>query len=401
MPYHLRLGLERCLEQPPALLRKRRLGLLMNQASVDRQFRFAHHLIADRFPGQLKALYAPQHGFWSERQDNMVESPHEVDEDSGIPVYSLYSDTRRPGNNMLADIDMLLVDLQDVGTRVYTFIWTLAYCLQDCAQAGIPVVVLDRPNPIGAQRVEGPQLDPACASFVGLAPIPMRHGLTIGELACVVNRMLGYGADLHVIPLDGYRRTTTWRELPLSWTAPSPNLPRLEGVFVYPGQVLLEGTTLSEGRGTTLPFELCGSPQLDTRAILAELRPRELHGITFRRVRFEPTFQKHVGQRCHGIQLHVTDESSFRPYRTTVCLLDAITRVHSDQTLWRDPPYEYETQRMPIDILSGHAVLRTRLDQRHALSDTELRSLTQADLESWRQRVAPHMIYEGVESLRA
>ncbi|MBN1444023.1 MAG: DUF1343 domain-containing protein, partial [Planctomycetes bacterium] len=254
------LGLERCLADPPRILRSARLGLLMNQASVDARFRWSHDLLADALPGRLAALFSPQHGLWSTEQDNMIETPHGVEPRRGLPIHSLYGETREPTAEMLDGVDCLVVDLQDVGTRVYTFIWTLSHCLEACGRRSIPVVVLDRPNPLGGRRVEGRRLDMAFASFVGRAPIPMAHGLTVGEMALYLNRRLGCGADVSVVAMEGWRREMTFAETGRAWVPPSPNLPRLEGVLLYPGMVLAEGTELSEGRGTTTPFEVIGAP---------------------------------------------------------------------------------------------------------------------------------------------
>lgn len=244
----MQLGLERCLQEPHPILQGKRFGLLVNQASVDKDFRYAHELLNERFPGQIAALFGPQHGLWSEQQDNMIETGHGKDPRLGIPVYSLYAESRRPSPEMLEGLDILVVDLQDVGTRVYTYIWTLSYCLAACAQQGIPVLVLDRPNPLGGIVVEGSRLDPEYRSFVGRASIPMRHALTMGEMAVFLNNHMGLGAEVHVQEMQGWRRSMLWPETGRSWIPTSPNLPRIEGVLLYPGMVLLEGTNLSEGR---------------------------------------------------------------------------------------------------------------------------------------------------------
>ncbi|MBI3463032.1 MAG: DUF1343 domain-containing protein, partial [Planctomycetes bacterium] len=334
----VQIGLETCLDAPPEILRGQRFGLLMNQASIDHRFRYAHHLLAERFPGQLKALFSPQHGLWGEQQDNMIESAHRTDQRLGVPVYSLYSKTRRPTPEMLDGLDCLVVDLQDVGTRVYTFIWTVSYCLEACAATGIPVVVLDRPNPIGGELVEGPCLDPAFASFVGRAPIPMRHALTMGEMAAYLNDHFKLGAELYVVRMNGWRRAMTFSETGLPWVLPSPNLPRIEGVDVYPGQVLLEGTNLSEGRGTTVPFEVCGAPYIDPEQLIEALGAFDLPGLSLRPIRFEPTFQKWKGQSCGGLYLHVTDRQTFRPYRATLAMLACVRRLWPNDFAWRSPP---------------------------------------------------------------
>lgn len=384
-------GLEVCLAEPPSILKGTRFGLLLNQASVDRHFHYAHDLLHHRFPGQLAALFTPQHGLWCAEQDNMIETGHSVEPRLGIPIHSLYSETRVPRAEMLSDLELLVVDLQDVGTRVYTYVWTLTHCLQACATAGIPVLVLDRPNPLGGETAEGPLLDPAFASFVGRAPIPMRHGLTIAELALYLNELMEIGADVHTVPMTGWQRSMVWPDSGRAWVPPSPNLPRCEGAQVYPGQVLLEGTELSEGRGTTTPFEMFGAPWLDPNTLLNALDTAHLPGLALRPVRFRPTFQKHAGQSCGGLHLHVTDPEAYRPYATTVTLLSVIHRLWPEQTLWRPPPYEYEVEKMPIDILSGSSVLREAID---AGNDGEnLATSTHLEPTAWWQDVAPHLLY--------
>jgi uncharacterized protein YbbC (DUF1343 family) len=389
----VQIGLEACLAAPPEILRGKRLGLLMNQASIDCCFRYAHHLFAECFPGRLKAIFSPQHGLWGEQQDNMIESAHRTERRLGVPIYSLYSETRRPTPEMLEGLDCLVVDLQDVGTRVYTFIWTVSYCLESCAAAGVPVVVLDRPNPLGGELVEGPRLDPAFASFVGRAAIPMRHALTMAEMAAYLNEYFKLGAELHVVPLRGWRRAMTFSETARPWVLPSPNLPRIEGVDVYPGQVLLEGTNLSEGRGTTVPFEVCGAPYVDPERLIDALNSFDLPGLSLRPIRFEPTFQKWKGQSCGGIWLHVTDRRAFRPYRTTVAILGSVRRLWPDEFAWRSPPYEYETEKPPIDILAGGVALREAVDAALIKTNADLPELTEADQDAWWAEVAPYLLY--------
>ncbi len=357
------LGLEALLEDPPAIVRESRaFGLLCNQASVDWQFKHAADLIHARVPGKLRTLFSPQHGLWSAQQDNMIETGHTTHPRLGIRVESLYSETRRPTQQMLEGLDLLLIDLQDVGTRVYTWIWTVVHCLEACAQKGIPVLVLDRPNPIGGTVAEGPLLDRAFSSFVGMAPIPMRHGLTLGELARCCNDLLGIGCDVRIHSMRGWTRTMLWPDTGRAWLPPSPNLPRFEGVLVYPGQVLLEGTNLSEGRGTTTPFEQFGAPWLDPWQLLPLVWPRSLAGVTVRPVEFEPTFHKFHAQACRGLWLHPTDAATFRPLRTTLALLRGVKELWPSESQWRKPPYEYENDLMPIDILCGNSATREWID---------------------------------------
>jgi uncharacterized protein YbbC (DUF1343 family) len=375
-----------------ATLRGRRFGLLMNQASVDHDFRYACDLLAERFPGQLAALFTPQHGLWCEQQANMIESPHGRYEPLGIPVYSLYSETRRPTPEMLKAIECFVIDLQDVGTRVYTFAWTIQQCLHACADARIPVLILDRPNPLG-RIVEGPLLESGYESFVGGATIPMRHGLTLGELALLVNAEQRIGAELEVVSsrntpcaavADG-----TWSVPATFWTPPSPNMPRLETALVYPGQVLLEGTNLSEGRGTTTPFEVCGAPFIDPHELVRELEEYPHPGLILRPIRFVPTFDKWQGQSCGGMYLHVVDPAAVRSVAFTVSLLAVVKQLYPRDFVWLPPPYEYERERMPIDILFGSAKLRERLASDDPLTPDEVSQLVTLDEAAWQRRTAP------------
>jgi len=354
-------GLERLIADPPAALKGRRLGLLCNQSSTDRRFRHARDLIMAALPGQLSCLFSPQHGFFSDKQDNMIESGHGRDPVSGLPVFSLYAESRRPTPAMFELFDVLLVDLVDVGTRVYTFLSTLAYCLEAAAAAGTQVLVLDRPNPVGGEIVEGNLLNPAWASFVGLYPIPMRHGLSFGELALLLTRHFGLAAEVTVLPIQGWQRRMFFRDTGLPWVFPSPNMPTPETALVYPGQVLWEGTNVSEGRGTTMPFEIFGAPWIEPAAVLAELTDAELAGCHLRPLGFEPTFHKWAGQACRGFQLHVNDPAAFRPLRTSLALLRALLHLYPSDFACKQPPYEYEYQRLPLDLILGDATVRESL----------------------------------------
>ncbi len=360
-------GLETFIESAPKWVASARLGLLCNPASVDRKFNHARMLIEQHFPNKLKALYSPQHGFYAEKQDNMIESADGVDPILNLPVYSLYGKTRIPTKEMLQPIDVLLVDLQDVGTRVYTFIYTLSYCLETAKAQQLKVVVLDRPNPINGQTVEGNCLDPAVRSFVGRYALPMRHALTIGELAKLFNGHFGIGCDLEIIPMKGWRRSMYFDQTGLPWVAPSPNLPSPVSAMVYPGQVLWEGTNVSEGRGTTQPFELFGAPYLDAVKVVAAIGGDSMPGIALRPVVFEPTANKWQSQPCQGFQIHVTRPDRYQPYVTSLRLLQAIICHHKNAFEWKQPPYEYETRQLPIDLIIGDRQIRQRLENMESI----------------------------------
>ena len=358
----VRLGLERLLDGPDrALIAGRRIGLVCNPASIDSRIVHASDRLADG-DWTLTALLGPQHGFRSDLQENMIESPHAQDARRRVPVYSLYSETREPTAEMLADVDVLVVDLQDVGTRIYTYIYTMANCLRAARKHGVRVVVCDRPNPINGEDIEGAMLDPAYASFVGQFAIPMRHGLTIGEAARLFNDHFGVNAAVDVVPMDGWTRSMYFDETGLPWVLPSPNIPTLESAIVYPGGVLFEGTPLSEGRGTTRPFEIIGAPWIDGERFADAMNRRGLPGVYFRPMFFEPTFHKHAQQPCGGCQVHVTDRSAYRSLRVAVEMLEEFRKQAPGQPLWRDPPYEYETVKPPIDILYGTDRLRRGID---------------------------------------
>jgi uncharacterized protein YbbC (DUF1343 family) len=344
------------------MLGGRRIGVVANPASVDGSFRHVVDRAASEPGATLAAVFGPQHGFRADLQDNMIESPHARDARRRVPVYSLYSETREPTAEMLAGLDALVIDLQDVGARIYTFVYTMANCLRAAARHGVPVIVCDRPNPIGGVAVEGPTLVKGYESFVGLFPIPMRHGMTIGELARLFNERFGIGADLEVVPLEGWRREMYWDQTGLAWVMPSPNMPTLDTAVIYPGGVLFEGTQLSEGRGTTRPFELLGAPGIDAEPFAARLNALGIEGAHFRPVVFEPTFHKHAGLECGGCQIHVTDRRSFRPVLAGVAAMGEFHRAAPDRFAWRQPPYEYVHDRMPIDILSGSDRLRQAIE---------------------------------------
>ena len=372
-PGMVTIGLENLLAVSSEELKLdgQRLGLLSNQASTDRNLVHTRELLQQRFGSSLTCLFSPQHGFFCEKQDNMIESGHETDRLTGLPLFSLYGESRRPSRAMLDHLDVLLIDLVDVGTRVYTFLYTMAYCLEAAAEYGKRVVVLDRPNPVGGIAVEGNILEPEWASFVGLYPLPMRHGLTFGELALLLNQEYNIGADLQVVPMQGWKRSMLFRETGFPWVFPSPNMPTPETALVYPGQVIWEGTNISEGRGTTLPFELVGAPFWEQEPIIRALEQTELPGCLLRPLLFEPTSGKWAGKGCVGFQLHVTDGAVFLPYRTSLALLQVVMKLYPEGFSYKEPPYEYEYERLPMDLILGDKEVRQALEDGLPIKEIE------------------------------
>jgi len=343
-------------------LKGRRVGIVSNPASVDAGFTHVVDALLAAPGVTVGAIFGPQHGFRSDVQDNMIETPHTSDSARRVPVFSLYSETRTPTAEMLRHIDVLVIDLQDIGARIYTYIYTMANCLRACAAHGIDVIVCDRPNPIGGRDVEGPMLVEGYDSFVGQFPIPMRHGMTIGELARLFNQHFAINARLEVIDMEGWSRPMYGDATGLPFVMPSPNIPTVDSCIVYPGTVLLEGTLASEGRGTTRPFELVGAPWVEAEKFAAAMHARQLPGVHFRAAVFEPTFQKHAKTSCGGCQIHVLDRASFKPVLTGVALIDEMRAANPAAFSWRPAPYEYEHDKEPIDILSGSPALRTAID---------------------------------------
>lgn len=375
----MRLGIDRLLDDAESLrapLAGRRVALLGHPASVTSTLMHSLDALAACSDLRLTAAFGPQHGMKGDKQDNMIETADEGDPAHHIPVFSLYGQVRRPTAEMIDAFDVILVDLQDVGTRVYTFITTLLYMMEACAKAKKSLWVLDRPNPAG-RPIEGTLLQPGTESFVGAGPLPMRHGLTMGELARWFQRRFKLDLDLHIIEMQGYEIDAApghgWPLGELSWVNPSPNASNLSMARCYAGTVMLEGTTLSEGRGTTRPLEGAGAPDLDPARLLAEmsrLAPQWLAGCRLRPWAFEPTFHKHAGKLCRGIQIHVDatgyDHARFRPYRLMALFFKAVRRLAPDYPLWRDFPYEYVLDRLAIDVITGGSYLRDWVDDREA-----------------------------------
>jgi uncharacterized protein YbbC (DUF1343 family) len=355
------------------VMRGARVGLICNQSSVNQAFQHAADLLHGHSGFKLTALFGPQHGIRGDVQDNMIETDHGVDRKTRLPVHSLYSETREPTPKMLEDVDVLVFDMQDVGCRIYTFVYTLANCMRIAGQLGKPVVVCDRPNPINGVDISGNILEAEYASFVGLFPLPTRHGLTVGELAQMFRAKFNVECDLHIVPMVGWQRKFWFDETDAPWVMPSPNMPTCDTALVYPGMCLVEGTELSEGRGTTRPFELAGAPWIDGHRLAADLAAMELPGAQFRPVVFTPMFQKHAGKACGGVQIHVTHPDTFRPYRTGVAFLKACHDQAPDQFRWRERAYEFVDKIPAIDLLAGSAAVREGIAAGASLDDLAAR----------------------------
>jgi uncharacterized protein YbbC (DUF1343 family) len=400
----MKFGIDRLLRDVTLQreLQGKRVALLAHPASVTDDLIHSLDALAALGTLNLTAAFGPQHGLRGDKQDNMVESPTFNDPLHGIPVFSLYGEVRRPTPAMMDTFDVLLFDLQDLGCRIYTFITTLLYVLETGAQHGKAVWILDRPNPAG-RPIEGLRLQTGWESFVGAGPLPMRHGLTLGELAHWFVRTFKLDVDYKVIEMEGWRATQGpgfgWPLGERTWINPSPNAPNLGMARAYAGTVMLEGTTLSEGRGTTRPLELFGAPDIDARAVLAEMQslaPQWLRGCRLRPCWFEPTFHKHVGKLCAGLQIHTEDASydheAFRPWRLQALAFKAIRRLYRDYLLWRDFPYEYVLDRLAIDVINGSELLRQWVDDANA-TPGDLDAITQPDEQSWAHERAAVLLY--------
>ncbi len=371
MSERVRTGLDTAEKDWPRDLRGARAGLLAHPASVSRSLEHASDVFMRSKQFELKAFFGPQHGIRGETQDNMIEWEGFTDRKTGLPVYSLYGRTRQPEPAMLRDIDLVVIDMQDIGARYYTFIWTMALVMKACEAEGKKVVILDRPNPIGGRLIEGPLLRPEFRSFVGLHPLPARHGMTIGEISLYLGETFYPALDLRVIPMKGWHRTMWFEDTGLPWVLPSPNKPTVDTAVVYPGMCLFEATNLSEGRGTTRPFEIFGAPFIDPEVFINRIRELKLRGAVFRPLFFLPTFQKYAGNLCGGAQIHVHNRETFRPFRTAVAIMKVLFELHPHHFSWKKPPYEYEEVLPPIDILAGTDGLRRDIEGGAALETVE------------------------------
>lgn len=385
------LGIEVLLEDRARLLGGARVGLICNPATVDHRFRHAADLFRAHSDINLTALYGPQHGVRGETQDNMIEWEGFRDPRTGVMAYSLYGEVRKPIAEMLEDVDVLVFDLQDVGTRVYTFIYTMALAMEAARELGKRFIVLDRPNPVGGLAVEGNILESGHASFVGMYPILMRHGMTAAELARMFNKEFKIGCDLEVVPMQGYRRDFWFDDTDAPWVIPSPNMPTVETATVYPGAVFVEGTRISEGRGTTRPFEINGAPYADGYELAGHLIRLQLPGVHFRPHSFIPTFQKHAGELCHGVQIHVLDRAAFNPVITGIALIKAFHDLYPDDFEWQSPPYEYVYDRLPFDVIAGTTKLREQIEG--GVSIEEIAASWAAGEKDFAERRKPYLLY--------
>jgi uncharacterized protein YbbC (DUF1343 family) len=385
------LGLEKLLGERQGLLRGARVGLVCNQSSVDHGLRHAADLLHEQSGIKLTALFGPQHGIRGDVQDNMVESKHAVDRQTGLPIYSLYSETREPTEEMLEDLDVLVFDMQDVGCRIYTFVYTLANCMRAARRFGKRVVVCDRPNPINGEALAGTVLEPLFASFVGQFPLATRHGMTVCELARMFNEYYGIGCELELVPMEGWSRELWLDETDAPWVIPSPNMPTLDSATVFPGAVHVEGTQLSEGRGTTKPFELIGAPYIEAEEYAKALSKLGFAGVYFRSCGFQPTFQKHAGQTCGGVQIHVTNRNAFEPVIVGVAAVKVAYDLYTEHFRWKEPPYEYVYDQNPFDVIAGTNKLREAIERGDSIESIEA-SWT-SDLEKFKTEREQFLLY--------
>jgi uncharacterized protein YbbC (DUF1343 family) len=384
-------GLESILNRFPSSLKGKRIGVLCHAPSITKDFRHITETLAEHKDCRLSAIFGPQHGLHGQTQDNMIEWQSIMHPVFRVPLFSLYGEHRKPTPEMLNEIDVLLIDLQDVGARLYTYIWTVKLCMEACSEKGIPVILLDRPNPVGKVHCDGPVLKEEYFTFVGGACIPLCHRMTIGEMAVWLKEKYYPSCDLEIIWMKNWKRASMYSETGLPWVLPSPNMPTEESAIVYPGTVLIEALNISEGRGTTIPFELFGSPSIDAVKLRKNLINRKIPGCAFREHGFIPSFHKFAGEYCNGLQIHVTDISRYMPVATALEIFDAIIEISPSAMEFKDPPYEYEYNLMPFDILSGDPGMREVLIQRKSLKDEKLR--WQSEIEKFKKEFATLSAY--------
>jgi len=387
----IKLGLEKILDGQIQFAESARFGLICNQASVNHSFQHSADLFYQHSGIKLVALFGPQHGIRGDVQDNMIETPHTFDKLTGLPIYSLYSETRQPTEEMLSGLDVLMFDLQDVGCRVYTFVYTMANTMRACAEFGKKMIILDRPNPIGGLAVEGNLLERGHESFVGQYPIPMRHGLTAGELAQLFNKEFDINCELEVVTMENWDREVFYDETDAPWVMPSPNMPTVDTTVVFPATVYFEGTEISEGRGTTRPFEIIGAPYLNANEYSEVLSKLELPGVIFRPINFLPTFQKFANQNCEGVFLHITDRNIFEPVITGLAMIKTAYDLYKENFQWKSTAYEYAFNRNPFDVIAGTSRIREQLEKGVSINDIKLS--WQADVNEFNQLRDKYLIY--------
>ncbi len=387
------LGLERFLKTEYRKFKGQKLGILCNPATNDRELiHFSQSALKKTLKLNVTCFFGPQHGIRGEKQDNMIESDDFTDPVTGLPVYSLYSNSREPSAKMLSELDTLLVDLPDIGCRIYTFMYTMANCMRMARKYDKKVVVLDRPNPINGIDVEGNILEKEFASFVGQYPIPIRHGMTLGELALLFNEAFEIDCDLEVIECKGWKRNSYADDWSSHWVPPSPNIPTLTPAILFPGMVLFEGTNVSEGRGTTKPFEWIGAPYIAPDRLAMEMNQLKLPGVYFRPIFFQPTYQKWKDQVCGGVQVHILDRKKLKPALAGVKLLAKIVELYPADFKWKQPPYEYEFEKMPIDLIAGTDKLRLSLDEKKGTKAWEASS--KADTQAFLKQRRKFLLYK-------
>jgi uncharacterized protein YbbC (DUF1343 family) len=387
----IKTGLDILIKKGLPVLKGKRVGLICNQASITTNFDYAKDLLVNHKDFSLTCLFAPQHGYFLSERDNMDETVDAIDPETKLNIYSLYSETRQPTKEALNTIDAIVFDIQDVGTRVYTYIWTMVLTMQACKKQNKQFIVLDRPNPINGKDIEGNLLNPHFTSFVGLLPIPMRHGMTVGELALFFNKEFQINCDLHVVKMQGWQRDLYLDQTGLPWAYPSTGLPTLDSSIAYAGMVLFEGTNLSEGRGTTKPFEFIGAPFIEPYSFSHKLEKEKLPGCILQPYYFKPNVNKHASKVCGGIKINITNRKKFKPYLTALMILRQALKDYKSDFSWNPPPYEYEFKKLPIDILAGNDVVRKMLEK--GASQNKLKNYCHKDEVLFRKMRKKYLLY--------